>query len=196
MGKEYINKIIASGIIADIKEKKGHYQVEFISKQMGSSQGISLKMVCFNEIPAWAMAKSARADIKGHLETITFTDERGNQVTKQKYVIDEFTKRKTQTMEEFGIEGLYPAPQEFKMLLSGKVMKVREDNNWIRLMLLTGAEGRQATASLSMRMPKNGFSIKEGDTAYCVCTAITNKKQNAEGAIVYYEDLLISDIAA
>ena len=136
MDKKYENKIIASGVVAEIKEKRGYHQINFVTKQMGSSWNVNLKMVYYKKLPDW-VKRGSKADIEGYLETVPFVDESGKKYTKQRFVVTEFRKKETQTMDAFGIEGMYTAPFEFKALLSGKITHIKEEDKWIRLTILT-----------------------------------------------------------
>lgn len=80
-----------------------------------------------------------------------------------------------------------------RVFLSGLILSIKESNNWITLQVRDYKE-QVITLQYSKNMRVNDVSLEINDFVFISATLISKRKSH-NGTIVYYEDLIVDDLA-
>ncbi len=184
------NQIKTTGRIISVKLRKDRRANIVVHTK--SRKDAYIKFICDPSLLDGIQIRS-HVKITGHLSSYGGKDvESGKYSTTQFFVVDEIKKAKTLTEDVYGIEGKFYEQPSSAVYIRGKVSYIKDDGEWIRYAVKVG--GTKVMAFLNLKKLERMPDIKIG-TEICTVCSVSTPVKNFDGKNVYYEDLIISDIA-
>ncbi len=184
------NRVEVSGRIISIKSNNnGSNYITILTR---NGRDAFLRFFCPKSVPVDGYKLRARVSVTGRVASTHRKDSRtGKWVTDQFFVADDIRNTPTLTETAFGVKGKFFPDMDAKIYIHGTIENIKDDSEWIRYIVKVDDK---TTVRLNMKRLDRQPNIKVGDEIYTVCSVSTPKK-NLNGRDVYFEDIIISDIA-
>lgn len=115
-------------------------------------------------------------------------------VPSQRFYASTVEMEKTLTETVFGVRGKFYPANTIEVYLKGIVDKVVNEGEWLRISLNVGTNEKKKLLPVNYKKSERAVSISEGTQLCAVCGVVT-PRQEYDGATLYFEDLLVQDIA-
>ncbi len=185
------NEIIARGRVVNMTDRNENQKLLTVFSMSGKP--VYIRFFCDSNLVK-TLKPHSRVEIKGHAVTSRIKNGKKN-IVSQNFIADEISPEVTMTEKHFGIKGKFFEPLTVKVLISGVVSKVVDEETWIRFSVDTAdSDEEKNIIPLNMKKVDRQPNIEEGDKVYVVC-GLSSPKKNIDGNVLSFEDLIVLDIA-
>ncbi len=186
------NEIYITGrLIASRKRQDGKSVITVVSK---NGADIFLHFICDQDMKLPELRN--HVTVRGHMEPYMYRDSSGSYNAAIDWIADEASVRKTLAEERFGKRGKFYRFPECEIALTGTLKKIKEEKDWIRYVILPDLpeNDKHVPVTVHMKKPDRLPTVKVGERVGVVCRISTPVKER-EGKKIYYEDIMVEDIA-
>ena len=188
------NEFIITGRIINRRDRNNGDSLITIASRNGKD--VYPKVLCPKGMLPEKTDDRVHVKATGHIIAKTHINEDKRVQYDQTLVADSIALDQTIAEARFGKRGIFFPEPSCKIYLGGRVRSSMDDGGWIRLQIEVN-EPREEDGMLirmSMKKLERQPRISYGDNV-CVAASLSTPKKRIGGRNVYFEDILVEDIA-